>query len=124
MRRRWRRWSRRARNPELVPAGPTKRVAPAWSSSRGHHDGRVVAGADVGEDGAAGRALGDRARREDVVDAPADVALAHVAPRWPPGEQALIVEVERARDVDQVAVEQRLEKLALLRSLPDDAGLA
>ena len=47
--------------PELAPAGPREHLAQAWSSSRGHHDGRVVAGADVGEDGAAGGALGDRA---------------------------------------------------------------
>ena len=84
----------------------------------------MVAGADVGKDSAAGRALGNRARRKDVVDAPADVPLPHVAPRRPPGEQARIVGVERARDVDQGVAEQPIEKLALLQPLPDYAWLA
>src|SRR4029453_17713513 len=69
-------------------------------------------------------ALCDRARGENVVDPPADIALAHVAPRWPPGEQRSIVGIERARDVNQGIAEQRLEERALFIALTNDAGLA
>src|SRR5712692_6558453 len=84
----------------------------------------MVAGPEVGEDDAARRALGDRRRGEDVVEAPADVALAQVAPRRPPGEEVRIVRVEGAADVDQMPAQQLLEELALFLALPDDARLA
>ena len=45
---------------------------------------------------------GDRPRRQDVVDAPADVALAHVAPRRPPREQPRRCRDQRAADIDEV----------------------
>ena len=67
-----------------------------------HHHRRVIAGADVGEHGAARHASRDRAGGKDVVDAPADVPLAHVAPGRPPGEQALVVGVQRPADVDEM----------------------
>src|SRR6266542_6926635 len=84
----------------------------------------MIAGADVGLDDAARRARGDRLRREDVVDPPADIALAHVAPWRPPREKALVGGIERATDVDEMAAEELVEQLALLGALPDDPRLS
>ena len=55
--------------------------------------------------GAASPAIDDRLAREDVVEPPADVALPHVPPRRPPGEQSVVVGIERAADVDQAAAD-------------------
>ena len=52
--------------------------------------------------------------RGHVVDAPADVALAQVAPRRPPGEERVVVGIEPAADVDEPFAEEALEQLALL----------
>ena len=60
---------------------------------------------------------GERRRGQHVVDAPADVALLHVAPRRPPGEQLVVVRVERPADVDQAARDDALEQRALLGPL-------
>jgi len=84
----------------------------------------MIAGADVGEHVAARDARSDRPRREDVVDPPADVALAHVPPRRPPGEERFVTRLERAADIDEMATEQTVEQFALLGALADDAGLA
>ena len=67
---------------------------------------------------------GERLAGEHVVEPPADVALAHVAPRRPPREQAVVVGIERAADVDQAAAEDPLDQRALLRQLADRARLA
>src|SRR6185436_18008420 len=61
---------------------------------------------------------------EHVVQPPADVPPAHVAPWRPPGEEPRVFRVERTADVGEPGGEQRLEKLALLGALADDAGLA
>ena len=58
-----------------------------------------------------------------VVEAPADVALPHVAPRRPPREQAVVVGIERAADVDEPAAEDPLDQRALLGQLADGARL-
>src|SRR5437763_1455468 len=84
----------------------------------------MIARADVAQDGATFDAWSDRRRGEDVIDPPSDVALAHVAPRRPPGEQVLFVGRQRAADVDQMLTKQLCEELALLRSLADDIGFA
>src|SRR6185312_17336269 len=84
---------------------------------RRHHHRRMIAGADVGEHFTARDALSDRLRREDVVDPPADVALAHVPPRRPPGEERFVTRVQRAADIDEMAAEQTVEQLALLGAL-------
>jgi hypothetical protein len=62
-------------------------------------------------------------RREYVVETPADVALAHIPPRRPPGEQPRVVGIERSSDVHQVPAEQILEESALFGPLPDQPGL-
>ena len=49
---------------------------------------------------------------------------AHVAPRRPPGEQPVVVGIERAADVDQAAADDPLEQRALLGQLADRARLA
>ena len=71
-----------------------------------------------------GRARGQRRRRQHVVDAPADVALPQVAPGRPPGEEVVVVRVERPADVHQVARDQALERLALVAARADLIGLA
>src|SRR3954464_4507564 len=83
----------------------------------------MVAGPEVRQHLAALRRYRDRLGSEHVVQPPADVAPAHVAPRRPPREEPCIVQVEGAADVGQPGGEQRLEKLALLGTLADDAGL-
>ena len=65
-----------------------------------------------------------RVAGEDVVEAPADVALAQVAPRRPPGEERVVVGIERAPDVDQAVPEQPLEERALVGALADRVRLA
>src|SRR5262245_42958863 len=84
----------------------------------------MVARPEVGEDDAARRLLRDRGRGEYVVDAPADVPLAQVAPRRPPREESRVVRIERPADVDQAGTEKRREQLALLGALADDLRLA
>ena len=70
------------------------------------------------------RAGGERLAGEDVIEPPADVPLPHVAPRRPPGEQAVVVGVERAADVHEAAAEDALDDRALLRQLADRAWLS
>src|SRR5437588_432390 len=70
------------------------------------------------------RASSVAARGENVVDAPADVALTHVAPRWPPCVQVRVVGLQRAAHIHEVLAQEAVEKLALLRSLSDDVGLS
>ena len=89
-----------------------------------HHHRCVIARSYVGKNCAACCARGDRFRRKDVVDSPADVALAHVAPGRPPGEHTCVVRVERAADIDRVPIEQFLEERPLLGALPDDTRLS
>ena len=64
------------------------------------------------------------ARREDVVDAPADIPLAQVAPWRPPGEQAGFYGVDLAARCRPMSVEMPLEELALLGPLSDDLWLS
>src|SRR5436190_24339902 len=84
----------------------------------------MVAGPEVRQHLAALRPRRDRLRCEHVVQPPADVAPAHVAPRRPPGEEPGVFGVEGAADVAEAGSKQRLEELALLGALADDAGLA
>ena len=86
-----------------------RRPFPVFELRGSHHHRRVIAGSDLGKHDAPCSAGGDRARGKDVVEAPADVPLTHVSPRWPPGEQPLIVGLECAADVHQVPTEQILE---------------
>ena len=48
---------------------------------------------------------------------------AHVAPRRPPGEEAVVVGIERAADVDEPAADDALEQRPLFRQLADRARL-
>src|SRR3954462_6644317 len=83
----------------------------------------MVAGPEVRQHLAALRRCRDWLRSEHVVQPPANIAPAHLAPRRPPGEEPGVVRVERAADVGQPGGEQRLEKLSLLGALADDPRL-
>ena len=61
---------------------------------------------------------------QHVVDAPADVALLQVAPRRPPGEELVVVRIERPAHVHQVARDEVLERVALVATRADLIGLA
>ena len=74
---------------------------------------RVIAGADLAIAAAGRRAVDQRVVRRDVVEPPADVALAEVSPRRPPGEQAVVVGIAVPADVDEPVREQRLDQRAL-----------
>ena len=76
----------------------------------------MVAGADVGK--TTHRGAPPLRGRQDVIDAPADVALAHVAPRRPPREQADRRDRPCARRRRDLAAEERFEQLALLGRCP------
>src|SRR5262245_11904871 len=91
--------------------------------SKGRHDRRVIARADLREYGAGGGRRRERGAREDVVDAPTDVALPHVAPRWPPREDVVAIGVQLARDVDESPAENPRHEIALLRLLSDGLRL-
>src|SRR5438477_1964318 len=86
-------------------------------------DRRVIARADfaVGRAGAgAPREIG---RGQDVVEAPADVALAHAPPWRPPSEEAVVSRIERPSEIGQPAVfQERLHQRALLGLLPRDVA--
>ena len=71
---------------------------------------RVIARADVAVRRRSARLVDERAVRGDVVEAPADVALAHVAPRRPPREQPIVVGIDVAADVDEAVREQLLDQ--------------
>src|SRR4051794_32978339 len=60
------------------------------------HDRRVVARAVLSEHGTRGHSRHELTIREDVVDAPSDVTLTHVAPWSPPGEQSFVVWMKSA----------------------------
>ena len=62
--------------------------------------------------------------RQHVIDPPANVTLPKVPPRRPPGEELVVVGVERAADIDQPGVEQPREQRALLRPRADLIRLA
>src|SRR5712691_2546228 len=84
---------------------------------------RVVARADIFLHGAGRRPRGQRLAREHVIEPPADIPLPHVAPRRPPGEQSVVVGIERAADVHEAASDEALDDRALLRQLADRARL-
>src|SRR5690606_21564896 len=85
---------------------------PAGPSAEGDDDRSVIARAELAARFGATGPIGQRAARQDVVDAPPDVALPEVAPRRPPGEQLVVVGIERPSDVDQPFIEERREPLA------------
>src|SRR4051812_5813050 len=51
--------------------------------------------------------------RRDVIEAPTDVALAHVAPGRPPREQPVVVGVDVPTDIDEAMREQAIDHVAL-----------
>src|SRR4051812_23661625 len=84
---------------------------------------RMVTRADLALHGAALDLVEDRARHQQVVQAPADVPLPHVPPRRPPGEHLIVLRFQGAPGVDQAVADDPLELRALLRKLADDARL-
>src|SRR6266699_3603797 len=87
-----------------------------------HDDRCVVAGPDVRLHDTARRPGGDDRRDEEIIETPADVARAQIAPRRPPGEQILIVRIELAAHVHELGAEQGLEQSALLGALATAFG--
>ena len=80
---------------------------------------RVIAGAHLAV-GRASRCFGCQSfAREDVIEPPTDIALAHLAPGRPPGEKIIVVRVERAADVDEPACQDAFEQFSFFRSLTD-----
>jgi len=69
----------------------------------------MVAGSHVGQHHAARRAGSDCRRGEHVVQPPADVSSAKVAPRCPPGEEAGVIRIEGAPEVHELVAQQGLE---------------
>src|SRR5688572_21011205 len=69
-------------------------------------------------------ALGEPPRRKDVVQSPPDVALSHVPPGRPPGEEVGIVRFELPMHVDQTSAEHPLDECALFRTLSGDSWLS
>src|SRR5436305_3006529 len=65
------------------------------------HDRRVIARAHFLLHRTRRRPCGERFARKDMIEAPADVALAHLPPRRPPGEHPVVVRIQRASDVDE-----------------------
>ena len=61
------------------------------------------------------RAVDERVMRGNIVEPPADVALAQVAPRRPPREQAIVVGIDVSADVDEPVREQPIDQRALWR---------
>src|SRR3989449_2004129 len=84
----------------------------------------MVARAELAEAAARSCFFRERGAGENVVDAPADVPLAQVAPRRPPGEEAVVVRGELPAEVDQPAREELREQLAFERSGSDLVLLA
>src|SRR5438132_10322861 len=91
---------------------------------KGCHYRRMIARADVLLYRTRDEALGDEGARQDVIQAPADISLAHVPPRRPPGEQIVIVGVDGAADIDESPRDDALEKGALFGQLSDRSRLA
>lgn len=59
---------------------------------------------------------------ENIVESPPNVALAHVPPRSPPAEHAIVVRVEFSTEVYQTAAQESLEEGAFLGKLANRAG--
>src|SRR3954470_2154694 len=113
----------RLRNGQSASARvPTPLVPTVSTEGRCHRS--VIARADLLLHRTARHPRGERLAREHVIEPPPDVALAHVAPRRPPGEQPIIVRIDRAADVDQAARQHALDDRALLRQLADCPWLA
>src|SRR5262245_19764777 len=111
--------SRDSRSARILTGRGVRSDPPEVRDDRG-----VVAGADVGPHRAGGRPARERLARQDVVDAPSDVALAEVAPRRPPREEAVVGRVQRAAEVHQAVGQDPLEDRAFVLALPDGARLA
>jgi hypothetical protein len=84
----------------------------------------VVARTDIGLHGARDGPGRERFTRDHVIQAPADVALPHVSPRRPPGEQAFVQRIQRPPHIDEAAREKVLDERALLRQLTDGSRLS
>src|SRR3990172_8733079 len=63
-------------------------------SVEGRDDRRVVARAHLLQHHARPRWFGERLAGQDVVDPPADVALPHLTPGRPPGEETVVLRLE------------------------------
>src|SRR5690242_6283588 len=64
-----------------------------------------------------------RFTRQNVIEPPADIALTHVTPRCPPGEQIFVIGVQRTPNIYKTLRQDPLEHLPLLRSLPHECGI-
>src|SRR6185503_7151851 len=85
---------------------------------------RMVTGSNLCQHYALRSAICNGWAGQNVIQPPSDIALSHVAPGRPPGEQIGIVRVELAANVHKMLPEQGLKQGALLLPLANDAGLA
>ena len=77
-------------------------------------DRRVIARAGLPLNCATAHTLEKAFTREQVVEAPANVALAHVAPGRPPREHLIVLRFERPSDVHQAIADDSFELRAFL----------
>src|SRR6185503_11854213 len=63
-------------------------------------DRRVIARAGLSLDRATADSLVETLTRKEIIEAPADVALAHVSPGRPPGKHLIVLWFERSSDID------------------------
>src|SRR5262245_42658259 len=87
-------------------------------------DWRMVAAAELARHAAALCPLRQPAAYQHVVDAPAHVLLAQVAPGSPPGEQPIVVRLELSRQVHETTRDDALELRLLRPGLADLGRLA
>src|SRR5690606_15529802 len=78
------------------------------------HDRTMVAAKDVGVDPRIDKARSEPLRREEVVDAPADVALPHLGHVRPPRIGVRAVRIQVAERVEEACAEQARHLLAFL----------
>src|SRR5688572_1615533 len=84
----------------------------------------MVAGPDVALDDAGFESGEERCACQDVVEAPANIPLAHVAPRRPPREETVVIRIDGAAGVDEIVADDPLEQFAFFRKLADRARFA
>src|SRR4029450_2061539 len=87
-------------------------------------DRRVIAGAGLALNRATVHSLEEALAREQVVEPPANIALAHVPPWRPPREHLIVLRLEGPADVHEAVADDTFELRTLLRELPDRARFA
>src|SRR4029077_1466905 len=94
----------------------------AWIKNRNHR--RMIAGSHLAIDRALRRCCRQRFTGHDVIETPADIALAHFSPWRPPREKILVVRIEGAPDINKTLRQDALEHFPFLRPLADERRVA